>query len=134
MSENIKVSGLKTATDLSARQFKAVQISASNTVATITNGNAEVPFGVLQNNPVGTTANPLSAEVVTFGETKAVAGGTITAGNFLSIDNTGGFIAAPYETSPATADLYICAVALESAVSGDTFRIHFFPGVKASTE
>ena len=135
MSESLKASGFQTVTDLSARQYHAVLMSAAFTVATMTNGNAEIPFGVLQEGVLGTTAKPKGVELITHGQTKGKLGGTVTpAGVFLSVGNDGTFIAAPYETSPATADLYICGRALEAGVSGDIIQIDFFPGVKASTE
>ena len=120
--------------DLSASQYRTVKLSesASFEVSAITNGNTEKPIGILQNDP---DAAGKAAEVAIGGSVcKAELGGTVDEGDFLSMTNAGELIAAPYETSPATADLYIFAQALEAGVDGDIVYVLVGFPVLASTE
>ena len=120
--------------DLSASQYMFVRMSAAASfeVSAITNANAQTPFGILQNDPA---AAGEAAEVALPGMiAKAVCGGTVDEGDLLGCNNTGDVIAAPYETSPATADLYINALALEAGVDGDIIKVLVLTPVKASTE
>lgn len=61
----VKLTGLKAAADLSAKQFYFVKLTADNTV-NVCSALTDVPIGVLQNTP---TANQ-AAEVTVLGQTK----------------------------------------------------------------
>lgn len=98
--------------DLSAKQFYAVVISGSRTVG-LAAANAGMR-GILQNKPTSGQA----ADICIEGVCKAIAGGTITAGNKLQVDLNGKLIA-----NTTGADAYTVAVANESAVAGDIFSI-----------
>ena len=120
--------------DLSANQFRAVQLSeaASFEVSAITNANAEKPFGIQQDDP---NAAGQGVEVALVGEIcKAEYGGTVDEGDYLSCNNSGQLIAAPFETSPATADLYIFALALEAGAVNEIHYVLVLSPVLASTE
>ena len=126
--------GFVASEDLSANQFRAVKMSAAASfeVSAITNANAEKPFGIQQNNPdtIGE-----AVEVALPGEIcKAEYGDTVDEGEYLSCDNDGKLIPAPYETSPATADLYIFAMALEAGAVSEIHYVLLLTPVLASTE
>lgn len=126
--------GIKTVTDLSSNQFKAVKLSADFTVAAIA-ANTDQPYGILQNKPNGSSSAPKAAEVALPGShnVKAEAGGTITQGDMLGVDADGDLVTAPQETGPATATGWIIAVALEDAVAGDIFRVDIITPLKLTT-
>lgn len=120
--------------NIATSQFRAVKLSAAASfeVSAITNANAEKPFGILQNDP---DAAGKGAEVALVGEIcKAEYGGNVDEGEYLSCDNDGKLIAAPYETSPATADLYIFALALEAGAASEIHYVLVLSPVLASTE
>lgn len=124
--------GIKAGADLSAGQFMAVRLTSARTVGAITDANAQVPYGILQNKPKSGEA----AEVAVAGggatNVKARAGGTIAAGDFLACNNTGELIAQPQaEASP---DLYIIAVALEAAADNDIFHVDMLTPMKVAAE
>lgn len=97
--------------DLSAKQFYAVSISGSRTVnlAAVNTGMR----GILQNKPTSGQAADIAIE----GVCKALAGGTITAGNKLQVGALSSLIV------NSTGDATTVAVANESAVAGDIFSI-----------
>jgi len=106
--------------------------AASFEVSAITDANAEKPFGIQQDDP---DAAGQGVEVCVAGEIcKAEYGDTIDEGEYLSCDNSGRLIPAPYETSPATADLYIFAMALEAGAVSEFHYVLVLTPVKASTE
>ena len=119
--------------DLSARQFYAVKGSGEYGVAAITNGNAEVPIGILQNDP---DADGQPAVVCVFGRARARVGGAVSAFNKLSVNNTGELIAAPYEAAIGTADLYVVATALEDGADNEIIDVFVngFAAVPGSAE
>lgn len=73
--------------DLSAKQFYAIKLTAARTLD-LANTGGEATYGVLQNKP--TLGQAVDAGIL--GITKAVAGGTCTAGGPLMTDNTGRFV------------------------------------------
>lgn len=127
----------KAGADLSSNQFRAVRMSTTVPfeVTTISNANApQLPIGIQQDAPTSTYRG--GVEVATPGEEcKAEAGGSFDEGVALGMDNSGRVIAAPFETSPATADLYIFATSLEvSGGTGQIVRVLVQSPVLASTE
>lgn len=121
------------AADISSSQFHAVMGSGEFGIAPITNGNAQVPIGILENDP---DADGQPASVCVFGVTRARCGGSVSAWNRLSVNNTGELIAAPYEAAIGTADLYVIATALEDGADNEIIEVfvHGIVGVPGSTE
>lgn len=104
--------------DLSAVQYRAVRLSGvspmSVNVASL--NTAKFFIGVLDNKPKSGEA----AAVIQFGNSKGVAGATITAPSWLTHDSSGQFIA-------ATSGTMVCGYALESAVVNDIFSMFVMP-------
>lgn len=116
-------------TDLSALQFHAVVVSGEYTVSKVTNGNAQIPLGILANDPT----EGQMASVVLNGITRARVGGSVSAGNHLSMNNTGELIAAPQEYSTGS-DLYVFARALEDGANDEIIDVELFAPILNSTE
>lgn len=102
---------LTAAADLSAHQYRAMRLSAANTVNTTSESGARV-FGVLQNKPLASEA----AEVRVYGMSKAIAGAAVTAGNRVQTNATGFFI-------NATSGLNVAGDAVTGASSGGIFTL-----------
>lgn len=133
MSNYLSLPGAKAASDLSSYQFCAVKLSSNELEVTpITNANApDLPVGILQDKP---DVAGQGADVAVDGVCKAIFGGNVSVGNVLGVNNSGQLIAAPMETSPATADLYCIAVALQAGSSGTVGYVRLIGPVLASTE
>ena len=89
----------------SSGQFLAVKLTAARSV-NIANAGGEQIYGILQNRPQSGQA----ADVGILGVTKAMAGATVTGGNFLMTDTSGRLI-------PVTGTNHRVAVAIESAAT-----------------
>lgn len=76
--------GLKASADLSAKQFRCVKVSGNGTV-TVNAAITDKTVGILQDAP--TSGQP--AAVGFQGVSKALAGGTVTAGDIVGTDNQG---------------------------------------------
>jgi hypothetical protein len=74
--QNTQCITLKAGADLSAGQYRFVEISAARTV-TIANAITDIALGVLQNDPA---AADLPASIAINGTTKVLSGAAITAG------------------------------------------------------
>ena len=109
---------LKTATDLTTKQYYIVKLSAQDTVAI--NDAAANAFGVLQNDPYTNE----EAEVAVVGECKVYSYDTIAAGGYFKSDTSGRAVAAG--TTPTKTDV-ILGVALEDMVAGYVYRAFLFP-------
>ena len=134
MSDYLSMPGAVASGDISTSQHRAVRLSGSNPfeVSAITNANApQIPVGILQDEP---DAAGKGADVAIDGVCKAEFGDTVTIGAVLGMDNSGRLIPAPFETSPATADLYCFAVALEAGTVGTKGKVRLISPVLASTE
>lgn len=122
--QQITLPGAHATADLSAKQYHAVYLTEDYGVAAITDSNAanfaQAGIGVLQNDP---DANGKAAEVVMVGICRGEAGGTITQGAYLTINNDGEFIAGALEAAYAAADRAIIGRALGDAADGDIFDI-----------
>ena len=110
----------RAAADISAAHQRAVRITDEFQVNVITDGNAQVPMGILQNKP-DTIA--FGADVQMGGVSRAELGGTVTFAEPLSIDNSGRLILAAWESPIGTADLFIFAWALESGVVSEVIDV-----------
>lgn len=135
MSDNL-IPGMVASGDLSSSQFRFVRLSTSSPfeVSAISNANApQIPIGVMLNDP---DAAGKAAEVAGPGSVvKAEAGGSFDEAVTLGVDDVGRVIAAPFETSPATADLYIIGTSVQaSGGSGEIVFILVQSPVLASTE
>ncbi len=109
--------------DLSAKQYFAVKITGSRVVGLPT-AATDFVYGILQNKPKSGAA----CDVALFGITKAVAGGSVTAGHLMGVAS-GGAVVEFVTSSGNTAIGY----ALEAGVSAQVITMHFFPEVKIST-
>jgi len=94
--------------DLSAKQYYAVKVNSSGQV--VLAGAGENAIGVLQNKP----ASGQAAQIMVLGESKAVYGASVTAGQNLAADASGKLV-------PAAGEAAVLAVALES---GSADEIH----------
>ena len=110
--------------DLSGKQFYCVDLDATNATSNLANVvvasvAGQKVLGVLQNKPIaGQTAN-----VMLYGITKAIAGGTVTQGDLVTTDANGKVVTA------ATGN-FILGRALESAAAGGVFSVLLLPGGK----
>lgn len=78
---------LQVNTDFTLNQFKFVKLLSTGYLAlTSTNERA---VGVVQDNRLGTTAQPIGVEVRTAGTSKILCGGTFAAGDLLASDSLG---------------------------------------------
>lgn len=116
--------GLSASADLSAKQFRFVKMSGDATVdvcAAIT----DKLVGVLQDAPT----SGVMANVVGFGVSKVVAGGTVTAGDVVGTDNQGRAVTiAPGSDTTQ----YIGGRAITGGASGEIISIFVTPGGRAA--
>lgn len=103
------------AADLSAKQFYAVKITAARAVNLASTGG-EAIYGILQNKPTSGQA----ADVGLMGISKAIAGGTIAAGDYLMTDTSGKLIT-------ATSTNHRIAQALEAGVVNQIITVALGP-------
>jgi hypothetical protein len=120
------VHSLPAAADLSAKQFYAVKVNSSGQAALAAAG--EFAIGILQNKPTAGQA----ATIVTVGPvSKAVAGGSITAGALVAADANGKLVAATlartntqdHSTTDPLIGSNVVGVALEGAATNDVFAV-----------
>ena len=113
------IAGLEANANISANQFEAVQMTGTTNkfrVSAIT-VNTQKPIGILQNNP---NAAGQGAEVAGPGEVaKARYGGTVNAGESLSVDADGELVTVVEGTDTTR---YIIAQALEN---GADQEVHY---------
>ena len=110
-AEGTRITNLKAGSSLTASQYKAVKVSSDGEVDVC--GANVAALGFLMNAP----ATGSICEIATLGGgAKAIAGGTITAGDLLATDSNGDVLVA------AAGDTYV-ALALESAVDNDIFQV-----------
>lgn len=112
----------KANTDLSTLQYHIMLMSASGEV-NVASAETDLVIGVLQNKP---EAAGWPAEVVVHGESKLVAGGPISAGQFLVPDASGHAVAAVLGAPGNTTNVAI-GRALEDADANDVFRAFVHP-------
>lgn len=112
--------------DLSTKQFYAVKVDSAGKV--VLAGAGEMALGILQNNPASNVAGTIAMA----GSSKAVAGGSITAGDPVAADANGKLVAATRgrtNTSDAGAAVdpligsHVIGIALEGASANDIFQM-----------
>lgn len=117
---------LVAAADLSAKQFYAAKIDSNGKAAVA--GAGEACVGIIQNNPLA--GSP--ASVMMSGTSKAKAGGSITAGDYVAADANGKFVSATkgkVNTSDAGAAAdpvigsNVIGIAVTGASDGDLFTV-----------
>lgn len=115
-TEGYLVNGTLTAgADLSTKQFSIVKLSTTAN-RTVLLGTLGAAYGVLQNKPL----NNAFATVALLGFVQVKAGGTITAGDYITSDAAG--LAIKLTPDTATPVFMDClGIALESAVANDVF-------------
>jgi hypothetical protein len=107
--------GFQVSEDLSSYRYHFGTIAAAGTVARATGTNGGRADGVFLTKPTSGHAT-----LVSFGEIKVVAGGSITAGDFVSVT-----VSATAQT--ATDQQYVMGIARTTAVSGATCTIFLSP-------
>ncbi|MFA5731857.1 MAG: hypothetical protein WC934_07620 [Acidithiobacillus sp.] len=108
---------LLAAADLSAKQYKFVKLTDDRTVNVC--GNGEAMYGILQNDPA---AAGRPAEVMVYGISNLVLGGTVTAGAYIGSDGNGDGVA-------VTADhAEYGAIAREGGDDNDVISVLLIPG------
>jgi len=122
-AQALKLPGGHVGADLSAKQYHAVYLSNDYEISAITNANAanyaQAPIGILQDDP---DADGKAAEIISIGVSRCEAGGTISAGDWLTTNDDGELIAGAIEAAAGTADRVIIGRALEDAVDGQIFN------------
>ena len=116
MSQSVygPIKSFKTATDLSAKQYFIVKLSAAQTVA-LASAATDILIGVLRNEPESGQA--AEVHMINGGASaKVKAGGTISAGDMITSDSAGKAVAT------TTTGNYVLGMALEAAVDGDVFE------------
>lgn len=94
-----------TITDLSTKQYHFVKLSSGNVV--VCSGATDIPIGVLQNKPLGTSTVPAVATVCMFGITKVAADAALSVGNWIGTSADG---QADAKTLGTDATEFICGV------------------------
>lgn len=107
--------GLKASADLSAKQYRAMKISAAGTV-TVCAATTDKPIGILQDAP--TSGQP--AAVGFDGITKAKAGGTVAAGDTVGTDANGAVVTYVEGTDTTK---YRIGIARSGGASGDIIDV-----------
>jgi hypothetical protein len=109
------------AADLSASQFYACKITAARSVNLASTGGEPI-YGIIQNKPTSGQA----VDVGILGVTKAVAGGSFSAGAALMTDTSGRLIT-------QTGSTHRVATAIEAATAaGQLITVAIVPGGVAS--
>jgi hypothetical protein len=106
--------------DLSAKQFFAVKITAARVTGLVA-AATDFVYGILQNKPKSGQV----CDVAIFGITKAIAGGSVTAGHLMGV-SSGGQIVEFVTSSGNTAVGY----AIESGASAQIVTLYLFPETK----
>ena len=88
--DGIKPITMKVATDLSAKQYYAVKVSANRTIALASVAGADI-LGILQDEPNGGTTATVGS-VKTLGTSFAISGGTCTVGGLGTVTSAGKFV------------------------------------------
>ncbi len=115
------IPGFKAGADLSAatNRYKALQLAADGDVELATANEMEF-IGFLQNTPGDTAPAEIAGPG---GGSKAVAGGTIQAGDKLTTDGSGDLVSITTGQTKAAV-----AIALEDAADNDIFAVFVLPG------
>lgn len=95
-----------------SNQFKAVYVTSSGTAALVSS-TSQYPIGIMQNDPV---AASYETSVRILGVSKAMYGGSVTAGNSLTINSSGQLVV-------ASGNAYVLGIALESGASGEIHAV-----------
>jgi len=128
----LSIPGITAAADLSTKQYHAVKLdSTARRVAAITNGNAERPVGILQDDP---DAAGRTADVAYIGIVKAELGGTVSYGDSLASNNDGELIADAEVADGSAVDLHHIGIALEAGVDGDIIDVILHPAERIGLE
>ena len=119
-SPSITHGTLTAAADLSAKQYHFVKLASATTVNVCT-GIADVPIGILQNNP-DTAGDQCVIQI--FGISKVVADGTLAAARWIgtSADSQASGITPGSDTA-----VYVMGQAIQAASAGETFTMFLNP-------
>lgn len=112
--------------DATGYQYRVMRFAAGETFNVASNAVSmdrfEAPAGILQNNPSSGRAGTISF----FGPSKAVAGGTVAAREYITTNGSGKVIEA------ASGDVII-GRAIEAAATDDVFSVMLFPPVRGGS-
>lgn len=114
----VLISGLTAAADLSTKRYKAVLLGASG--VNVAGANEMEFVGFLQNAPASGGVCEIAANG---GGSKAIAGGTIAAGDKLTTDASGDLVAITTGQTKAAV-----AIALTGAADNDIFEVLVLSG------
>jgi hypothetical protein len=112
------------AADLSTKQFFAVKLTTTSRTTNIVAAATDLVYGILQNKPKSAQA----CDVCLFGITKAVAGGSVTAGHLMGVDTSGRIV----EFATGAGNTAV-GYTLETGVVSQVITMFFFPEVKISS-
>lgn len=115
------------AADLSTKQFYFVKKNTTAGQFALATTDGEIVSGVLQNKP---SAAGAAATVCAFGATKIVAGGTLTAGDYVGTDANGKAVKKNHTSTGADVGDFLCGYVIEGAASGELATIWFDPMYK----
>ncbi len=117
---------VRAATDMSALQYRVVRFAAAETCNIASNAVSmdalEAPAGILQNNP----ASGQAATIAFFGPSKAWAGATISAREYITTNGSGKVIEA------VSGDVIIGRT-IEAAATDDIVSVMLFPPVRGGS-
>lgn len=114
-----KVLGFKATAAIA--EGKAVTLDSTGKLVTASNAKTDLSVGIAQN--AATAVNDYVEVALPGGGAKALAGGSIAAGDLLAPTTGGALI-----TTVTAGDRWI-AVAMEAASSGDLFSVHVSAGL-----
>jgi hypothetical protein len=103
---NLRTMTRVAASDLSAKQYYGVKIDSNGKIALA--GEGDIAVGILQDKPEADAAGCVAIG----GESKVVAGGSVTAGTRFTFDSTGKAVAV------GSGDDHAMGIALETLASG----------------
>jgi hypothetical protein len=121
---------LLTDIDMTGNQFKFVALGSDGYLDVC--GAGALAFGVCQDSPVGTTAQPVASRVRFLGGTKIQVGGTFNSGDKISCDSAGKAVAytgatvftgTPYTVSGSQ----VLGIAEQAGASGSNTAMLFRP-------
>jgi hypothetical protein len=120
--EDVLDVSFKVATDLSAKQYYFVKLSADNTIV-ICNGATDSAIGVLQNKPDGATIEAVG-RVRIMGVSRVITGGVVGFGDLVGTDASGLGVA-----KTANKDKFM-GIAVNGAGAGETASVLLHGGRK----
>lgn len=117
-SNNIASISARAAADLSAHQFKVVELDANGEAALALAGRGD---GIVQNHP----DIAQMATVADDGQSKAIAGGAVTRGQYVRASSGGWCVQVNSGDAHVAGGMQLLGKAMITAASGDIFTVDF---------